>query len=549
MVPVVVMPCAYPVPDMPQVVPWVAMAPCLAPNFGATYHFIGQEREECLTDQFPKDYLGTSCSMQKPPSQVREHSKLQNPKIEDFAPMQCPPVANHDAKKGRLKIQNKRIEKSSLRCPSRDLDASHQAAVVNSAAQASIVAASVVAKRELQLLRLALGALGKKSVTTGPNVEKVELFDLDIASTSTRTTTVLSETTLGADDEAMSERMFENERHSLPGMQKLQVCEPRIGIDIGDVLTSFHKHTNALREVPGASDAVREIVEIFGVDFVFLVSKVRLGGKMHQMSKRWLEKPNGFLQRTGVLPGNVVFVSSISGIDGKGVAAAQLGLSHFIDNKPEVLRSVFSDKSGNSGELVQRFDGILFHFASGGSGHLKPPVPSRMDPQMQPHYFGVSGWSEILVMLRKGTSASLFTKDEEWMGKQSTFASKCVPNASSNQHAEGECAHRSSIAAMSAVQIRRIVVGIEDSDAFGVVTKLIGNDQGNFKYVTEMSGAKVILNGRGSPHPQPRSLEQEPLTLCIRAKTERSLLEATELVEELLNDIRQEYKEFKQRDM
>merc|ERR1719201_1758565 len=99
---------------------------------------------------------------------------------------------------------------------------------------------------------------------------------------------------------------------------------------------------------------------------------------MHQMTKRWLFKPNGFSERSGILAENVVFVSSINGLDGKGAAASRLGLSHFVDNKSEVLEAVFSDEAGNSAEFVRRFDGILFHFASGGNGRRKPAPPTSM---------------------------------------------------------------------------------------------------------------------------------------------------------------------------
>jgi len=99
------------------------------------------------------------------------------------------------------------------------------------------------------------------------------------------------------------------------------------------------------------------------------------------------------------------------------------------------------------------------------------------------------------------------------------------------------------IAAAASVLVRRISVGIEEDTAFGVVRRLTGAEDANFKFITSSSGAKVFLNGRGSPHPQPRSFEQEPLTVCIRAKTNTNLEEAIALVEDLLSDIRLEYQE------
>merc|ERR1712061_115451 len=96
----------------------------------------------------------------------------------------------------------------------------------------------------------------------------------------------------------------------------------------------------------------------------------------------------------------------------------------------------------------------------------------------------------------------------------------------------------------SAVSVRRISVGIDEETSFGVVMRLLGRNEENFKSITRESGAKVILNGRGSPHPQPSSLAQNSLTICIRAPSARNLEEAVALVEDLLNDIRKEYDEF-----
>merc|ERR1712227_412817 len=100
-------------------------------------------------------------------------------------------------------------------------------------------------------------------------------------------------------------------------------------------------------EVKGGVDAVRAILGMFGLNNVFLVSKVRLGGRMHRRTQDWLQGPNGFLERTGLPVESVVFVSDVSGPNGKGVAANALGLSHFVDNKWEVLRAVFADGAGN----------------------------------------------------------------------------------------------------------------------------------------------------------------------------------------------------------
>ena len=168
---------------------------------------------------------------------------------------------------------------------------------------------------------------------------------------------------------------------------------PRIGIDIGGVLMDKD------REVPGSTNAVLVIAKHFGISNVFVVSKARLGGRMHQMSLQWLHRQNGFLRKTGMLPENVVFVRDISGPNGKGVMAKRLGLSHFVDNKWDALQTVFADKAGNSRGLVQSLQGILFHFATGGSGRWKPAVPQDMSSELEPHYYAVSCWAGVLEKL------------------------------------------------------------------------------------------------------------------------------------------------------
>merc|ERR1712196_53039 len=50
--------------------------------------------------------------------------------------------------------------------------------------------------------------------------------------------------------------------------------------------------------------------------------------------------------RTGLLRKNIHFCRETSGPQDKGVVAATLGLSHFVDDKDENLWSVYSDPAG-----------------------------------------------------------------------------------------------------------------------------------------------------------------------------------------------------------
>lgn len=242
---------------------------------------------------------------------------------------------------------------------------------------------------------------------------------------------------------------------------------------------------------------------------------------------------------------NVVFVSEVSGPNGKGVASKHLGLSHFVDNKWEVLQSVFADKAGNSGDLVQRFQGFLFHFANGGTGRWKPKRPFGMSTDLQAHYCAVSGWSEVLGWLRDCVTSDSSHVGREFASERNLLGSDEL--AGKQDHTHLKATHAVTTAgASTSMLVHRISVGIEEDDVFRVVNRLLGAKGENFDYIASTSASKVILNGRGSPHPQPRSFDKETLTVCIRAKTNEHLQEAIVLVEDLLKDIRQEYQDFQE---
>lgn len=143
--------------------------------------------------------------------------------------------------------------------------------------------------------------------------------------------------------------------------------------------------------------------------------------------------------------------------------------------------------------------------------------------------------------------------DEQWMlarkcqghqlhqPEQASVANQC-------HQTEQTSAINPSRPAAASVLVHRIAVAIEEDVAFGVVNRLLGPGDENFKYIAMESGVtKLSLNGKGSPHPQPRSLEQEPLTVCIRAQTSKSLEKAIAWVEDLLKDIHRDHQDFKDR--
>jgi len=184
---------------------------------------------------------------------------------------------------------------------------------------------------------------------------------------------------------------------------------PRLGIDIGGVITK--KRNDAASkgdnwtvdyEAPGALVGVKRLVEIFGAENVFLVSKLRLGGSMQRKTEHWLHDTMNFCERTGVIKEHIVFCSDISGPKGKGSVAEELGLSHFIDDKIEVLEAVFEDPTGNSGDLVRKHKGVLLLFAHGGDGLKPPKVYRSISDGLREHYKGVANWAQVLAQLDPG---------------------------------------------------------------------------------------------------------------------------------------------------
>jgi len=196
--------------------------------------------------------------------------------------------------------------------------------------------------------------------------------------------------------------------------------EPRIGIDIGGVITRdgdpdatiMGSQWNFDWEAPGALNAVERIVKVFGGDNVFLVSKVKPGGAMQRRTEQWLHETMRFCEFTGLPRENIVYCAEMNGPNGKGVVAQRLGLSHFVDDKVACLEAVFHDSAGNSGHLIERFQGLLFHFAKGGAGGPPECDLSYVAPMMRRYYKTVASWQEVLEQLHLKLPARLREKRE-----------------------------------------------------------------------------------------------------------------------------------------
>ncbi len=124
--------------------------------------------------------------------------------------------------------------------------------------------------------------------------------------------------------------------------------QPRLGIDIGRVIIDGPSHPNggdtaffegdeatmlATPEVPGAVDAIARLVELFE-GRVWLVSKC--GPAVQARTLRWLDA-HDLYGRTGLPREHVRFCRLRPQ---KRAHCIELGLTHFVDDHPEVHRAI-----------------------------------------------------------------------------------------------------------------------------------------------------------------------------------------------------------------
>jgi hypothetical protein len=116
----------------------------------------------------------------------------------------------------------------------------------------------------------------------------------------------------------------------------------RIGIDVGGVIidranddtdTSFFSD-NYLETTPvsGAFDAIRKIVQYFGPENVFIVSKC--GPNTERKTRSWLAHHRVY-EMTGLLQANVHFCRRR---EDKAPICVQVGITDFVDDRPDVLK-------------------------------------------------------------------------------------------------------------------------------------------------------------------------------------------------------------------
>ena len=122
---------------------------------------------------------------------------------------------------------------------------------------------------------------------------------------------------------------------------------PRLGIDIGRVIIAgSHSHGGdtaffsgdeatmlATPEVAGAVDCIADLVDAVDGD-VWLISKC--GQRIQDRTRRWL-RANDFFVRTGVRPQHLRFCRTRGD---KRLHCVELGLTHFVDDHPEVHAAI-----------------------------------------------------------------------------------------------------------------------------------------------------------------------------------------------------------------
>ena len=196
----------------------------------------------------------------------------------------------------------------------------------------------------------------------------------------------------------------------LPSLSSSPLSVARFGSDFGGVITQHlgdfprHRahanwHLRSDSEVPNALDTLRLIVGRFGQENVFIISRV--GRNMRKLAEIWLHDTMNICGRTGILRRNIRFCADVSGPNGKGPIAADLGLSHFVDDKEKAIESIWADTAGNSREAIIRHAGQLFHFARSGTGNVAP-VWFRGASRAPPNLVPVANWESLLAELNVG---------------------------------------------------------------------------------------------------------------------------------------------------
>lgn len=120
--------------------------------------------------------------------------------------------------------------------------------------------------------------------------------------------------------------------------------EPRLGIDIGNVIMAgdndalfgrsggySEQRMLGIPEMPGAVDAIAQLIALFGPEQVYLVSKAHKNTEAKTL--RWLAR-HDFCARTGLDERHIWFCRERPE---KAVICGWLGITHYVDDREDVL--------------------------------------------------------------------------------------------------------------------------------------------------------------------------------------------------------------------
>lgn len=150
--------------------------------------------------------------------------------------------------------------------------------------------------------------------------------------------------------------------------------------------------------VKGALDAVRSIVAHVGQSNSFVIATVST--EMETQKKEWLEKIK-FWEYTGIPKENVRWVPEE---EDKGVVAKELGITHFVDDRPDCLMHIYSSARKRFMTLSGR--GQLFHLKGSGMDADvadEPGLPVWPDGLDRPACIvAAADWKDVLKGLNFG---------------------------------------------------------------------------------------------------------------------------------------------------
>lgn len=164
-------------------------------------------------------------------------------------------------------------------------------------------------------------------------------------------------------------------------MKKENTTIPRLGIDFGNTIVGVLAPADRSRhlrkeEFPEAVAVIRKLAEHHFGEEIYVISKVSPGGKEKVLA--WMEK-NDFYCRFGIPSEHVFFCAKRHE---KGPIAERLGLTHFIDDRPEVMmhmrdverRILFNPVPADYALFKEHLDGVEIVNSWSEVGHLLIPT-------------------------------------------------------------------------------------------------------------------------------------------------------------------------------